>query len=163
METRLYMVNTGNGNDGVGTSWPRFYVRTDDPFVLAAAACISDFTKGEGRDWACEHVEIDGEAEYMVSATLYDPPDDREDYEEELSEAREAVDAAETDEEREEAEAALEELESNDPGSWSEFNGAWMIVEVSACDNDEPHTRAPVFDSLEEAFDADTLERARNA
>ena len=40
--------------------------------------------------------------------------------------------------------------------SWSEFNGAWQIVEVFPYGG-EPDTRAPQYDSLESALSADTL------
>ena len=103
--------------------------------------------------------KVDGEAEYGISATLHDPPDDRKDYESDLAAAQDAVDNAESDDDREAAESALEELVENDPGIWSEFNGAWMICEVFRVD--EPNTRAPVYDSLAKAFAADLIDLAR--
>lgn len=173
---RWYGVSFGNGNDGVSHMWPNFYVKTCEPWTLAAAAMLSDFKPGEGVAWCAENVQIDGEAEYGISATLYDPPDDREDYERDLEAAQESVtdarhaanEAADTGDDDdmmraeknlEEATDALETLEEQDPGYWSESNGAWMICEVFQVD--EPNYRKPVYDSLREAFSADLIEMAR--
>lgn len=47
--------------------------------------------------------------------------------------------------------------------SWSDVNGAWLIIEVFPEDNSEwiARRRAPVYDSLEDCFTADVLELAR--
>lgn len=158
---RLYGVSFGNGNDGVSHIYPNFYVRTCEPYVLAAAAMLSDFKPGEGHDWCIANVEIDGEADYTITATLYNPPDDRENYESQLAAAQEEIDASETDEEREKAESELETLQEGDPGSWCEFNGAWMICEVFPVDDDD--WRRPVYTSLAGAFTADLIEMAKEA
>ncbi len=171
-----YGVSFGNGNDGVSHMYPNFFVRTCEPYTLAAAAMLSDFKPSEGVAWASENMEVDGDAEYGISATLYDPPDDGKDYEAELEAAQEAVDdahyalqeaidaedqeaedAAQT--QLEEARDALTTLEDSDPGSWSEFNGAWMICEVFRVD--EPDGRRSAYDSLSEAFSAELIEMAR--
>lgn len=168
---RLYGVSFGNGNDGVSHLYPNFYVRTCEPYVLAAAAMLSDFKPGEGHDWCIANVEIDGEADYTIIATLYNPTDDREDYEEELKAAQEDLDEAQSvcdeagdDDEAaqhalEQAEKTLEELTENDPGSWSASNGAWMICEVFPVDDD--NWRRPVYTSLADAFTANLIEMAR--
>lgn len=175
---RWYGVSFGNGNDGVSHAWPNFYVRTCEPFVLVAAALLSDFTPGEGITWAFANMEVDGEADYTVSATIFDPPDDRDDYGRELEAAQEAETDAENaladlagsddDNAREQAEQELAEatqaretLEENDPGYWSEANGAWMICEVFPVD--EPDTRKPIYNGLSETFSAEIIELAREA
>lgn len=123
-----YAVSSGNGNDGVSHSWPDYYVRIcpADAYRLAECAMVDSFNPGAGKAWARDNVEVDGEAEYTVSATIYDPPAD------------------ETDSEDEES------------GSYSEFNGAWQIVEVFPYGG-EPDTSAPQYDSLESAISAETL------
>lgn len=168
---RLYGVSFGNGNDGVSHRWPNYYVRTCEPYILAAAAMLSDFHPGEGQVWCAEHCEVDGEATYGISATLYNPPDDREDYEAELEIAREAVaaakiacDEASDDDEQaqidlEERESELEELEATDSGSWSEHNGAWVICEVFPVD--DVSSGAPYYTSLAECFTAELITLAR--
>lgn len=158
---RWYGVSFGNGNDGVSRSWPSFWVKTCEPYTLAAAGMLSEFTPGEGQIWCAENMQIDGEADYGIDATLYNPPGDREDYESELAEAQAAVDAAESEEEREEAEDRLREIAESDPGSWSEFNGAWRMCEVFP--QDEPDTRAPKYTSLSDAFSPDLIALARES
>lgn len=173
-----YGVSFGNGNDGVSHMWPNFYVKTCEPWTLAAAAMLSDFKPDEEVAWASENMQVDGEAEFGISATLYDPPDDREDYERELEAAQEAVTDAENalalmrtpldddadptygeaESDLEQLREALETLEEQDPGYWSESNGAWMICEVFPVD--APEYRKPVYDSLREAFTADLIELA---
>jgi len=122
-----YGVSSGNGNDGVSHSWPDYYVRAcpADTYRIAELAMVDTFTEGEGKAWARDNVEVEGEAEYTISATIYDPPSD--------------------DDESEDSEE-----------SWSEFNGAWQIIEVFPYGG-EPDTRAPQFDSLESAFSKSAL------
>ena len=115
---RLYGVSTGNGNDGVSHMYPSYYVRTVDPWTLARAAMLSEFKEGEGQAWALEAMSVDGEAEYGISATIYDPPDDGDD--------------------RDHSE------------SWSEVNGAWLIVEVFP--EPDPNTGRMTYDNLQDAF-----------
>ena len=127
-----YAVSSGNGNDGVSHSWPDYYVRIcpADAYRLAECAMVDTFRPGAGKAWARDNVEVEGEAEYTVSAVIYDPPAD------------------ETDSE--------DEDEDEDSGSWCDVNGAWQIVEVFPYGG-EPDTRAPQFDSLESAFSESTL------
>lgn len=183
----LYGVSFGNGNNGVSHAWPNFYVRTCEPFILAAAAILSKFEAGEGIEWASVNTEIDGEAEYGISATIYNPPDDGDDYESSLESARDAITAAQTeldelesalpdeidaeidhaeqsaiDQARltlEQAESELETLEQEEPGSWCDANGAWMTCEVFRVDDAD--TRAPVYTSLKDCFDASLISLAR--
>lgn len=68
-----YAVCSGNGNDGVSHRFPDYYVRTCDPYALAALAMVSAFEPRSMR-WAKENVEVDGDAEYGLSATIFDPP-----------------------------------------------------------------------------------------
>ena len=69
-----YAVSSGNGNDGVSRLYPGYTVATNEPWLLAELAAVSEFKAGHGRRWCREHLDVDGEAEYGISATLYDPP-----------------------------------------------------------------------------------------
>lgn len=170
---RWYGVSFGNGNDGVSHIYPNFYVRTCEPYTLAVAAMLSEFKQGEGQAWCLDNIDVDGESEYTITATLLDPPDDREDYENELKDAQREVDEAKAacdeagdDDEAaqfalEQAESTLEELESNDPGSWSEHNGAWMICEVFPVDVDDMDGRKLEYVALSECFDSSIITMAR--
>jgi hypothetical protein len=71
---RWYGVSSGNGNDGVSQMYPDYCVRTCDPWSLARLAAITAMNE-RYQDWASEVVEVDGEAEYTISATILDPPD----------------------------------------------------------------------------------------
>lgn len=71
---RLYGVSSGNGNDGVSHIFADFYVRTNDPWTLAKAAIVAAFKPGAGYAFAMENAEIDGEAEFTITATIMDPP-----------------------------------------------------------------------------------------
>jgi hypothetical protein len=72
---RLYGVSYGNGNDGVSHTFADFYVRTNDPWRLAELALISDF-KSDWKVRAQDAALIDGESDYTISATIYDPLDE---------------------------------------------------------------------------------------
>jgi hypothetical protein len=74
MQPRLYGVSYGNGNDGVSHLFADFYVRTDDPWRLAKLAMITQF-KDKWQAAALEACEVDGEAEYTVTAVIYEPLD----------------------------------------------------------------------------------------
>ena len=69
---RWYGVSTGNGNDGVSQSYPDFYVYTRFPFELAEFHGVQQW---RDEAWAREAVEVDGEAEYTISATFYEGPE----------------------------------------------------------------------------------------
>jgi hypothetical protein len=99
-EIKLYGVSSGNGNNGVSHMFADYYVRTNDPWKLVELAALTLFKKPDGVAWAKENVQIDGEAEYTISAVFYDPP--LEEGEEEPAEGE----------------------------SWCDNNGAWLIVEV---------------------------------
>lgn len=125
-EPRIYGVSSGNGDDGVSHMFADYYVKTDKPWLLAQAAMLAEFKPGKGQEFALNQLQIDGEPEYCLSAVIHDPPND--DGEEELC---------------------------DDGSSWSESNGAWLIVEVFP--EDEPRDGRPTYDSLEECFDAALL------
>jgi len=74
---KWYGVSSGDGNDGVSHLWPDYYVRTCDPYRLAELALVA-LMNVDYYSWAIENVEVDGDAEYTISATLYNPPDDGE-------------------------------------------------------------------------------------
>ncbi len=133
---RLYGVSTGNGNDGVSHTYPSYYVRTVDPWTLARAAMLSEFKEGEGQAWAQRAMDVDGGAEYGISATIYDPPDDGGDRDH--SECEDGEDCEGCD------------MCEGEGTSWSEVNGAWLIVEVFP--EPDPNTGRMTYDNLQEAF-----------
>lgn len=71
-ESRWYAVSSGNGNDGISHAFPDYYVKTNDPWTLARAAMISEWSD---RQWAAESVEVDGEEDYTIQAVIYEGPD----------------------------------------------------------------------------------------
>jgi len=66
---RWYGVSYGNGNDGVSQSYPNFLVYTDMPYTLARAAIVSQW---KDKVWANNNVDIDGEEDYTIYATIYE-------------------------------------------------------------------------------------------
>lgn len=70
-----YGVSSGNGNDGVSQMYPDYYVRTADPYRLAELAMLDTFKRGKGMRWAKRNVEVDGERDYTITATIYEGPD----------------------------------------------------------------------------------------
>ena len=132
-ESRLYGISTGNGNDGLSRMFAGYYVRTTDPWRLAELAAISQF-KTSGFAWAKRNVDIDGDAEFGISAVFLAPPcEDTPDGE--YPELPEGVDYE----------------DAEDGRNWSDANGAWMIVEVFP--DSEPRDGAPVYESIDDAFD----------
>jgi len=137
---RLYAVSSGNGNDGVSHLYPDYYVRTCEPYRLAELAMVNTISS-DYRAWAVEQCEVDGEAEYTISAVIYDPPDDDSDRDHSQCEDGEDCEGCEQCE--------------GEGTSWSNANGAWIIVEVFPVD--ETNGRALAYTSLNDAFDADML------
>ncbi len=137
--SKLYGVSSGNGNNGVSQMWPDYYVRTNAPWTLARAAILSLFKVGKGQSWALRNVDVDGDSEYTIYATLANPP------------CEDTPDGEYPDIE-DESEAS----EAEDGRNWSEHNGSWLIVEVFP-ETEDPREGRPIFDSLLEAFGADVL------
>lgn len=132
-QPRWYAVSFGNGNNGVSHLFPDYYVHTDDPWTLASAAQLGTF-KAHWVDHVKEEMEVDGEADYTISAVIYDPPDDPY---------------------------------CDDGSLWSDTNGAWSICEVFPVTDDDLPDRSdpwhkPMYDSLEDCFDAELLAKAKN-
>lgn len=73
LQPRWYAVSRGNGNDGVSHIFPDYFVYTAHPFDLAEHDCIQQW-KPKWREWAAEAVEVDGEADYTIRATIYEGP-----------------------------------------------------------------------------------------
>lgn len=71
-EARVYGVSYGNGNDGVSQLFPDFYVTTAEPYTLAFAAMIDQFSSDYMSRYA-KRTEVDGEADYTIQALIYDP------------------------------------------------------------------------------------------
>lgn len=72
---KWYGVSSGNGNDGVSQLFPDYLVRTADPYRLAELAMVDQFKRGKGMRWAKGHVDVYGEADYTISATILEGPD----------------------------------------------------------------------------------------
>src|SRR6266851_1581500 len=154
-----FAVSSGNGNDGVSHMFPDYYCRcsASEAFDLTAAAMLSTF-KPASYQWAKDNMEVDGESDYTISATIYDPPDDETetetpDYRDIAEEngfrvlpvsrgyetgfAWGTMDSEKpggsmlsTESEAWEACCDENELISEDEPSWSDVNNAWCIVEV---------------------------------
>lgn len=160
-QTRLYGVSSGNGNDGVSHMFADYYVKTDKPWLLAQAAILSEFKPGKGQAWALDNAEIDGEAEYTISAMILDPPND----ESEDGEYATVYVCSECDAEGDDSQPCescgenhwqeKEYSDYEDGRNWSESNGAWLIVEVFPMDG--PNHDAPTYESLADCFSAEVL------
>ena len=152
LSTRYYVVSSGNGNDGVSHLFPNYIVKTDRPWALARLAALTTFKKGKGQAWCEENLQLDGEAEYTISAVLYESP--------ETQDERAAM--------QDRAESELRRFEQGEPDAMTEdeigaleseiegygCNYAWNIFEVFPWDETDSTSR-PVFESLEDAFGAD--------
>jgi hypothetical protein len=165
MTTRVYGVSSGNGNHGVSHTFADYYVRTTDPWRLAHAAIIAEFKSGTGQAWAMEHCEIDGEADYTISAVILDPPNDESEDSEYptlyvcdecgFDSEESSLDGAECTE-CESGHFAEKEFDDYEDGrNWSESNGAWLIVEVFP--EDSPRDGVQIYDSIEDALSEDVL------
>lgn len=142
---RLYGVSFGNGNDGVSHSYPQYYVRTNEPFVLASAALLGAF-KPDYQHLVDDEMEVDGETEFTITATLYNPLSDTTKSENSLPDDDVPDDGDESE---------------DDGGSWCDANGAYMIVEVFRVDSADVRDSCPLYDSLSDCFaDAPELVRA---
>ena len=162
---RWFAVSFGNGNDGVSHTFPDYYVRTVDPYHLAAVAMLANFNNAGPEDKAriIDATEVDGEADYTISATIYNPEDvepesDNEpDYESIASAAGFAViehtdstfvyvrvgelgDSASYDDEESAWEACCSDNDlvpdGEDEGSYCDANGCWIQCDVFAVDSD---------------------------
>ena len=142
-QVKLYGVSSGDGNNGVSHMFADYYVRTDDPWRLARLAMLAQFKPGKGMAWALEAMDVDGEAEYTIAATIYNPPDDRDEAPDDRDEA--------PDDEAPDDEAP----DDRDDADWCSVNGAWMIIEVFP--EDDPRDGRPMYDSIEDAFDKPEL------
>ena len=135
---RWYAVSHGKGNDGVSHTYPDYYVRTCEPYRLAELAMVTQFTAGEGRAFATENLETDGEADYVVSCTILNPPDDGSDRDHSECESGEECDGCE---------------ECEPDSDYCGINGAWQIVEVFPI-NESDMGRETRYTSIQDCFGA---------
>jgi hypothetical protein len=138
MTTKYYGVSSGNGNDGVSQLFPDYIVKTNDPFRLAELAIVSTY-KPKYQQWAKDHADVDGEADYVIFATIYESYGTMM----ERNEMQDRLDAM--DENDPEAAALADEIEHFG------CDYAEQIIEVFAWEGDDFKDR-PVFESLEDAF-----------
>lgn len=79
MATFLY--RRGNGNEG---NFPRFLVdlkKTDSPYAALKALVANDYIAGRRvRRHIMREIEIDGEPEYGLHATVYEGPEGESDF-----------------------------------------------------------------------------------
>lgn len=69
-----YAVSFGDGNSGVSRMHPEYHVRTNNPWRLAELAvvhCLAD----QHQSWARESVDISGDSEYCIYASLSEGPE----------------------------------------------------------------------------------------
>lgn len=175
-----YGVSSGNGNNGVSHLYPDYYVRTCEPWTLASAAIIAQFNP-DFYVAAQEAADIDGEAEYCISATIYNPEDvdpaeaPSPDYhldctcnacgafwEDTCTNEFPHMECAKCG--SQDVEIDSEEIERDGDDSYSAANGAWLIVEVFPVDDmDQVRSSAMRYDNLDEALSADVVAMARAA
>lgn len=130
--------------------YPVYHVCDDgDPWKLAEIAAISSFND---RAWAKENVEIDGEADYGITACFYNPPDD-----EPWLYVCQSCGHESTTEYDECPECESEDIEEVDNGTWSDANGAWLLCEVFPVDMEEERSSAPRYDSLADCFSKEDM------
>lgn len=71
----VYMFRRGDGNEG---NFPRFMVdlsTSDNPYDAIRALLASEYIAGKSvRRWIIAHTEVDGEADYGISATVHEGP-----------------------------------------------------------------------------------------
>jgi hypothetical protein len=162
---KWYGVSFGDGNNGVSHMFADYYVRTNDPWTLARAAMLASF-KPEWQAAANEAMEIDGEADYTISAVIYDPGD---------VDPSEGMDrgwtcgmcghewdtSAKLGDAEECPECGSDEIEEQENEGYAAYNGAWSICEVFPVSEDErDNGRGQEHDSLEDCFGADVLKLA---
>lgn len=165
---RVYAVSSGNGNDGVSHHFPDYYVRTTDPYTLAKAAVVSSFTD-EFQDQAADELDVSGEIDFGgIQACLYepldrDPPESSylcEACGHEWSDAPGAAIACESCDSEDFKESEIEY------DSWSDANGAYMLVDVwpltreEVADLPDGPWDKQVYDGLESCFGSDVLAKA---
>lgn len=158
-EARLYAVSSGNGNDGVSHMFPDYYVHTNDPYRLAALAMVSSFDH-KFKQAAADACEVDGESDYTISATIYNPEDvDPSEAVTEMCcsdcEHTWTVDGEIPDDLQCPKCDSRDVESSDDDGTYCDVNGAWQIIEIFP--EESPNARRPIYDSLEECFDDDDL------
>lgn len=176
-EVCLYGVSTGDGNNGVSHMFANYYVRTADPWLLARAAAYAEWQPAAW-DYLDSELRVDGEAEYTISAMLYEAPD----FEPPTVDCPDCYDGqvpvdchvcegsglAENDTENC-PHCAGTGMDTEDcpncdgtgqvPEEYYENGPAAFILEVFP--ENEPREGRPVYDSIEDALGADAIERAR--
>lgn len=162
---RWFAVSFGNGNDGVSHTFPDYYVRTCEPFHLAAVAMLANFNNASPEDKAriIDATQIDGESDYTISACVYNPedveaPDESEPDYESIAVAAgfdviehvdskfvyvkrgELGDSEDYDSEDAAWQAACEDNDlipdPEDEGSYCDANGCWIQCDVFPVDSD---------------------------
>jgi len=152
---RWYGVSFGDGSNGVSHMYPDYYVRTASPWELARLAMLHSF-KPEWHEAADNAMDLDGDAEYGISATIYDladvDPSDGLDREWTCGECgHEWTTDASQGQADQCPECEGEEIEETETEDWASVNGAWSICEVFPIDSPPACTRL-AYGSLDECF-----------
>jgi hypothetical protein len=162
---RWYGASFGDGNNGVSHIFADYYVRTADPWLLAGAAIVARF-EPEYKAEAIGAADIDGEADYTISACIYNPLDDdspkfNNHYSCECGATHETE--AQTDDEIWCCECGedVEPDSSDELESWCDVNGAWLICEVFP--EDDMRDSVPQHDSITECFLASDIKLAKES
>ena len=73
---KIYLYRQGDGNEG---NYPQFVVELTDnesPYAALRALVVNRYIEGNAlRAYVTAEIQIDGEAEYGVSATVYEGPE----------------------------------------------------------------------------------------
>lgn len=153
-EIRLYGVSTGNGNDGVSQMYADYYVRTNEPWTLARAAAYSCYKPGAW-EFLDNELQVDGDENYTISAILYEEPNFE-------APTVECEDCGGTGED---ADGQCDTCDGSGMVTEEDYDSgpAAFILEVFT-ESDEAWVKwrsACVYDSLEDAIEAEAIERAR--
>lgn len=77
----FYLYRRGNGNDGNFARLVVVLKSTDSPFAALRALVANDYIPGKKvRRHIIKTIEVDGEAEHGVIATVYEGPDDETEF-----------------------------------------------------------------------------------
>lgn len=154
-EIRLYGVSTGDGNMGVSHMYADYYVRTNDPWLLARAAAY-DWHKREIWGFLDEGLNVDGEADYTISADVYQYPCDSETEECEACGGEGILDDEECDDCEGTGTVEVEE-------DWDGCDHSEFILHVFPENDDEwaACRTCPVYDCIEDALSEDAIAHVR--
>ncbi len=143
-EAKWYGVSHGDGNDGVSHIFADYYVLTDEPYRLVELAALTSFNP-EYVKWAKENMDVEGDHEFVVSATFFEMPETQEARQELCDAAQAARDVGD--------EYGADELDEEVDTFGRDY--AELIFEVFPCEPDQQREGCPTYGSLAECFGDD--------